>query len=161
MQLKNFDRLVQLRSGVASANAHNEIETQLSTLQTEILQHLDATNEEQRITLQRLEELRIEEDDGDTDDAERDLAIAEVQSRSKVLETAQVCKGVVYTQIHSRISQQSIEDVITSAESSAIVGLPETVVGKINLRIRSVHTTDHSKAMVGVFPSGFKVDNFI
>jgi alkanesulfonate monooxygenase SsuD/methylene tetrahydromethanopterin reductase-like flavin-dependent oxidoreductase (luciferase family) len=113
-----------------------------------------------RNTLQRLEELTIEEDADETDDAQRGLAIAEVKSRSKLLETDQVCKGVIYAQIRSRITQQSIEDVITSAESSAIVGLPETVVDKIDLRIRKVHTMDHSKAVVGVFPSGFKMEDF-
>jgi hypothetical protein len=133
---------------------------QLSTLQTEILQHLSATNEEQRNTRQRLEELTIERDADETDDAQRDLAIAEVKSRSKLLENDQVCKGVIYTQIRSHITQQSIEDVITSAESSAMVGIPEAVVGKINLRIRSVHTTDRSKAVVGVFPGGFKMEEF-
>ena len=99
----------------------------------------------------RKDELQEEPEDEEDDGAQRALAIKEVEEQSRLLEADQVSSGVVFSQVHSKLTSQEIGNVTTSNQSRALVGLPESVVGKINQRIGDVTTKNHSSAVVGVF----------
>jgi hypothetical protein len=49
---------------------------------------------------------------------------------------------------------------LTSGDSRALVGLPESVVGKINQRIGDVTTEKNSIALVGVFDRTVDMKDF-
>lgn len=57
--------------------------------------------------------------------------------------------GVVFSQVRSKRSGQEISNIITLDNFKALVGLPESVVGKINQRITDVRTERDSVAVVG------------
>lgn len=126
---------------------------QLKILETKIQEHLDFTKEQQEENQKRKEELQEEPEDEEDDGAQRALTIKEVEEQSRLLEADQVSSGVVFSQIHSKLTGQEIGKVKTSDHSWAVVGLPESVVGKINQRIGDVTTDTHSFSAVGVFTS--------
>lgn len=64
---------------------------------------------------------------------------------------------MIFSQVRSKWSGQDISNVITSGNSKALVGLPESVVGKINQRIRDVRTEGGSAAVVGVYSGKFSL----
>lgn len=134
---------------------------QLRTLQDGIQQHLELTKVQQEQTVHRLQELSVETDDEEDDGVQRMAALGEAKRRSEVLEADQVSSGITYAQIRSHITQQSIEDVTTSVNSTALIGLPPAVVGKINQRIRGVTTTNGSKAVIGVFSDTVNARDFL
>jgi hypothetical protein len=76
----------------------------------------------------------------------------------KASETEQVSCGLVFSQAGSRRSGQDISKVITLDDSKALMGLPESVIGKINQRIKDVRTERGSVAVMGVYSGniGFK-----
>jgi hypothetical protein len=67
--------------------------------------------------------------------------------------------GVVFSQVRSKRSGQEISDIITSDNSKALVGLPESVVGNINQRITDVRTEGSSVAVVGVYSGNISMKN--
>lgn len=130
-------------------------------LQTSIQQHLELTKQQQGETQKRIQELGVESDDEEDEGLQRAAALQEVERRSKLLEEDQVSSGITYGQVRSHITQQTIIDVVTSEDSTAQVGLPESVVGMIHQRIGNVMTTKRSKARVGVFPGNLDVNDFL
>lgn len=72
-----------------------------------------------------------------------------------------MASGTVYAQVRSHITQQNIEDVLTTDNSTALVGLPQAVIGQIDQRIKGVNTTSHSKAVVGVFSNAVDARDFL
>ena len=66
-------------------------------------------------------------------------------------EADQVSCGVVFSQVRSKRSGQEISNIVTLDNPKAVVGLPESVVGKINQRITDVRTEGGSVAVVGVY----------
>jgi hypothetical protein len=129
------------------------LKQQLKILETKIQEHLDFTKEQQGENQKRKEELQEEPEDEEDDGAQLALAIKEVEEQSRLLEADQVSSGVVLSQVHSKLTGQEIGKVKTSDHSWAVVGLPESVVGKINQRIGDVTTETHSFSAVGVFTS--------
>ena len=77
--------------------------------------------------------------------------MTELRDRAQVHESSQVFCGVVFAQAQSHRSGQQIGNVTTLDHSQAWVGMPASVVGKINQRIGNVRTEASSKAHVGVF----------
>jgi uncharacterized membrane protein YcjF (UPF0283 family) len=122
-----------------------------------IQEHLESTKRQQDEAQQRKRELEAELEDEDEDDggAQGALAVNEVEKQSRLLEADQVSCGVVFSQARSRQSGQDIRDVFTLNKSKALVGLPESVVGKINQRITNVRTEESSEAVVGVYIGDF------
>lgn len=144
--------MIQLRSEQISETEREHLRGQLENLEKRIQEHLELSKKQQAEAQERRRQLEKEDDDEEAEDeAERTLAITEVDKQSRLLEADQVSCGVIFTQVHSRRSGQEIGKVITSEESKAFVGLPESVVGKINQRIGDVTTTGKSRAMVGVW----------
>lgn len=146
-------RMVQLRSDRTSEADRENLKKQLQALETKIQEHLDLTKKQQDEAHDRKQELQEEPEDEEDGGAQRTLAIKEVEERAHLLEADQISCGVVFSQVRSKRTGQEIGKVITSDNSKALVGLPESVVGKINQRIREVITQKGSTAVVGVFGS--------
>lgn len=119
----------------------------LHDLEKEIQAHLDLTTEHLETTHSRIEQLE-ENHDGSP---EMDQAINELQKRAENLQNDQVASGVVFAQAESSRSGIDIGKVVTSDNSNAYVGLPASVVGRVNLRVKEVTTQIGSTSHVGVF----------
>ncbi|KAK6436472.1 hypothetical protein LTR95_007333 [Oleoguttula sp. CCFEE 5521] len=150
---------IQLRSEKESTSAYVDIVQRLRVLQDDIQQHLQLTVTLREQTQQKVQELSVEPEDEEDDGAQRELARKEVERRSEVLEADQNSSDTIYDQVHSHVTRQIIEDITTSDNSAAWVGLPQAVVGKVDQRIRGVRTTNQSKAVVGVFSDAMNVKN--
>ncbi|CAN9195583.1 unnamed protein product [Alternaria alternata] len=143
--------MVQLRSEKTSETDRENVKRQLQTLETKIQKHLDLTKRQQDQALERKRALEEEPEDEEDGGAQRTLAMKEVEQQSRLLEADQVSCGVVFSQVRSKRSGQEISNVITANNSKALVGMPESVVGKINQRITDVRTEGGSVAVVGVY----------
>jgi hypothetical protein len=123
--------------------------------------HLEITKEMHDEAQKRKQELQEEPEDEEDGGAQRTLAIKEVDEQSRLLEANQVSCGVIFTQLRSKLTSQEIGKVITTDDSRALVGLPESVVGKINQRIGDVTTQKNSVAVVGVFNGTIDLNDFV
>lgn len=137
----------------------------MTALQTKVQEYLDLTKIEQEGTLQRLHDLQLDDDNDDDDEddddrAQRTLAIKEVKKRSGVVEAAQVSLGVIYLQVQSARSGAKIGNVTIAKNSRGLVGLPESVVGNIDLTIGDVSMTENSAGAVGVFDKDVDMRTF-
>jgi DNA-directed RNA polymerase subunit E'/Rpb7 len=103
----------------------------------------------------------VPDHENDADEMQREAALREATDRSRLLEANQEASRTVNAQVRAHITQQSIEDVRTSDNSVALVGLPEAVIGQIDQRIKGVETTNHSKAHVGVFSDAVNARDFL
>ncbi len=137
--------------------AVRQIVQRLLALQDDIQQHLELTRTQHEQTRQKLQELSVETSNEEHDGAQCEAALGEVRSRAEVLETDQISSGVICAQVRSHVTRQSIEDMRTSDNSTALVGLPQAVIGKIDQRIRGVSTTNHCRAVVGVFSDAINI----
>ncbi|KAK5697079.1 hypothetical protein LTR17_024044, partial [Elasticomyces elasticus] len=115
--------------------------------------HLELTKTTSSQVGERRQELEAETET-EEEDPQRALAIQEVDQQSQFLEQAEIFTEVLRAQVHAQVTGQEIGDVVTEEGSSALVGLPKSVVGKINQRIGNVTTRGKSSAAVGVFPDG-------
>lgn len=152
--------IVQLRSERTSQTAREELKKQLQSLEEAIQKHVILTKTQRSEALKRKGELQEEsEHEEEDDDDQRDGALKEVEEQSRLLETDQIFLGVVFSQVHSERTGQDISNVLTSNSSTAFVGLPENVVGKVHQRIRGVTTQGNSVAYVGVFDKSIDMRN--
>ncbi|KAF2272441.1 uncharacterized protein EI97DRAFT_504224 [Westerdykella ornata] len=145
--------MIQLRAEKMSEADRENVQKQLQTLETKIREHLDLTKKQQKGAQERKQELQEEPEDEEDGGLERALAIKEVEEQLRVLEADQVSCGVILSQVRSKRSDHDIGHVVTSDNSRALVGMPESVVGKINQRIAGVRTDGGSRAVVGVYSS--------
>jgi hypothetical protein len=143
--------MIQLRSEKASETDRDNVRRQLQTLETKIQEHLNLTQRQQDQAQERKNALEEELEDEEDNGAQRTLAMKEIEQQSRLLEANQVSCGVVFSQVRSKRSGQEISNIITLDNSKALVGLPESVVGKINQRIVDVRTEGGSVAVVGVY----------
>ena len=143
--------MVQLQSEKTSEADRKHLKRQLQTLETKIQEHLNLSKRQQEEAKERRQELQEEPEDEEDGGAQRTLAIKEVEEQSRLLEAAQVSCGVVFSQVRSKQSSQDISDIITSDNSQALVGMPESAVEKINQRISGVRTEGGSRSVVGVY----------
>jgi hypothetical protein len=149
--------MVQLQSEKTFETNRENVKRQLQTLETKIQEHLDLTKRQQDQALERKRALEDESEDEEDGGAQRTLTIKEIEQQSRLLEANQVSCGVVFSQVQSKRSGQEISNIITSDNSKALVGLPESVVGKINQRITDVRTKGSSVAVVGVYSSNISL----
>lgn len=129
---------------------------QLQDLERSVREHIDATKREELEVQQR--RLELAQEDGE-DEAERELAIQEMEERTRVLEAGQVCAGIVFSQVRKGFTGQDISQVLTTEGSNALVGLPASVVGSINQRIHNMQTSGKSAAVVGVYDGNVNMQN--
>ncbi len=125
-----------------------------------IQEHLDLTTEQQNEAQNRKQDLQEEPGDEEDGGAQRTLAIKEIEEQSRLLETDQVSCGVVFSRVRSERTGQDIGHITTSDDSRALVGLPESVIGKVHQRIKNVTTERNSAAAVGVFDSSVDMRDF-
>jgi hypothetical protein len=138
----------------------DNLKKQLQALEAKIQEHLNLTKERQDEAEKRKQELQEEPEDEEDGGAQRTLAIGEVEKRSHLLDADQVSCGIVFSRLHSERTGQDIGKVLTSGDSRALIGLPESVVGKINQRIGDVTTEKNSIAVVGVFDGTVDMKDF-
>ena len=152
--------LVQLRSEKTSVADRKSLMEQFQTLEKTIQEHVEMTKRAQSVVDRQ--KLELEQDLGDEgdDDVQQELAMREVEEEFRLLEADQVSSGVILSQVHSRLTGQDISNVTTADDSRALVGLPESVVGKIEQRICGVNTERNSAAAVGVFDSNVDMRGF-
>ena len=116
---------------------------------------LDLTEVQQQDLRKRKEELHAggkNDADAADDEAQRVLALQEVQKQSRLLdEESEALRG----QLHAVKTDQQIGRLHTSEDSFAIVGLPESALGEVNQTIGEVITKSRSRAVVGVYKDDF------
>jgi hypothetical protein len=138
---------MQLRSTTISETSREATRLQLDAIKGMIREHLDLMNEQFESTSLRIGELESTYDGSD----EADQAMDEAQKRAEIIQAYQVSCGVVFAQAESSRSGIDIGQVMTTDDSFACVGLPSSVVGKVNLRVGQVTTQRGSMSHVGVF----------
>ena len=142
-----------------SGTDRENVKKQMQTLETKIQEHLDLTKKQQEEAQERRRELQEESEDEDDGGAQRTLAIKETEEQARLLDADQVSCGVVFSQVRSKWSGQEISNIITLNNSKALVGMPESAVGKINQRIKDVRTEEGSVAVVGVYNGNIALKN--
>ena len=132
----------------------------MQALETQIQEHIDLTKKQQDEAQRRRQDLQKEPEDEKDGGAQRALATQEVEKQKGLLEADQVSSVVVFSQVRSKRTGQYISNVITSDDSKALVGMPESVVGEVNQRIKDVTTKNRSAAAVGVFDKNVDIRDF-
>ncbi len=140
-----------------SSTHHGSTTQQLQTLESQIQTHLELTKKLTSEVSDRRRQLQADHDDDEEDETQVISAIGEVKEQSQVLEQDEISTGVFHAQVHARVTGQEIGDVMTEEGSSALVGMPKSVVGKINQRIGNVTTRGSSSTVVGVFPDDVNI----
>jgi hypothetical protein len=146
-----------MRSEQSSATDWESTKQHLQLLESKIEEHLELTQQLSGNISERRGQLEVAVAEAD-DSVQGDLAVAirEVDKQADILEEAVVSSGVMHTQIHAKLTNQTIGNVLTAESAIAAVGLPKSVVGKINQRIGNVTTEKNARAAVGVYPDDFK-----
>lgn len=160
MHTNALERIVQLRSEQTSEVDREKLKTQLQALETQIQEHIDLTKKQQDEAHRRRHDLREEPEDEEDGGAQRALAIQEVDKQKDLLEADQVSSIVVFSQVQSKRTGQDIKNVITSDDSKALVGMPESVVREVNQQIKDIVTKNRSAAAVGIFDKNVDMKDF-
>jgi hypothetical protein len=119
-------------------------------LEGRIQEHLQLSTRQQGEARQRLQALE-KDPEAEMDEDMQERVFEEIEKQSSLLEANQASCGVVLSQVQSRRRDQEISDIITSDDSKALIGMPESVVGKIQQRITGVRTVRGSSAIIGVY----------
>jgi hypothetical protein len=143
--------LIQIRSEQSSGADRESTKQQLQGLETKIETHLKLTQQLSGDVVEHRGQIEVEVADAE-DDAQGILALREIDNQAQILEEATVSSAVLHTQVHAKLTNQTIGNVLTEENSSAMVGLPQSVVGKLNQRIGDVTTRVSARAAVGVYP---------
>jgi hypothetical protein len=152
-----MSRMVQLRSEQSSDADRQSTKQQLQVLKTKIEDHREWTQQLSDENIDRRDQLQvaIAEAEGEAQD---DLAIAirEVDEQDRILEEDFVSSTVLHAEVHAKLAEQTIGNVMMGDGSITTVGLPKSVVGKMNQRIGNVTAESNSRGAVGVYPDDFK-----
>lgn len=160
MQADTLERIVQLRSEQTSEIDREKLKTQLQALEIQIQEHIDLTKVQQDEVQRRRHDLQEEPEDEEDDGAQRALATQEVEKQKGLLDADQVSSVVIFSQVQSKQTSQDISNIITSDDSRALVGMPESVAREVNQRIKDVVTKNRSGAAVGVFDKNVDMKDF-
>jgi hypothetical protein len=149
--------MVQLRSEQSSDADLQSTKQQLQVLEAKIGDHREWTQQLSDENIDRRDRLQvaIAEAEGE---AHEDLAIAirEVDEQDQILEEDFVSSTVLHAQVHAKLAEQTIGNVMMGDGSITTVGLPKSAVGKMNQRIGNVTAESNSRGAVGVYPDDFK-----
>jgi DNA gyrase/topoisomerase IV subunit A len=154
------ERMVQLRFERITDTDREKLKMQLRALEAKIQEHMDLTKKQEDEAQRRRQELQEEPDDEEDGGAQRTLAIQEIEKQSRLLEADQTSSAVIFLQVRPKRIGQDIANIITSDDSNALVGMPESVVGKFNQRIKHVTTQRNSAVVVGVFDKNVDMRNY-
>ena len=149
--------MVQLRSEQSFDADRQSTKQRLQVLKTKIEDHREWTQQLSDENIDRRDQLQvaIAEAEGEAQD---DLAIAirEVDEQDRILEEDFVSSTVLHAEVHAKLAEQTIGNVMMGDGSITTVGLPKSVVGKMNQRIGNVTAESNSRGAVGVYPDNFK-----
>lgn len=149
---EQISRLAQYRTERHLGSNLDNIGRQLQDLAPKIEDHALVIGQHQEQTELRISELDHGSEDDEDDSMERSASIREFENLLSVLEATQACIISFSQRIRSTLMRQEIGDVTTSDDSVAWVGIPESVVGKLECqRIGNVVTSTRSASYVGVF----------
>ena len=123
----------------------------MQDLEIQISERMQMTKQQRSESEDKVRDLEDGNSDGDEDEMERVAAAAKCKKQSRLLEDVQASYGVMFSQVRSARTGQTIREIVTDKNSRAFVGMPESVVGKVEQLIEGVRTTDGSVAYVGVF----------
>ncbi|OAP54480.1 hypothetical protein AYL99_11581 [Fonsecaea erecta] len=152
--------IVQLRSEYKSQTDREKLMIEFQALEARIQEHMNLTKDQQDEAQRRRQDLQSKLADEEDGGAQRTLALQEVEKQSRLLEADQVSSAVVFSQVRSKRTGQYIVNVMTSDGSRALVGLPESVVGKVDQRIKDITTQKDSAAVIGVFDKSVDMRDF-
>lgn len=155
-----MERIVQLRSEQSSEIDREQLKTQLQALETQIQEYIELTKKQQDEAHRRQQDLQEEPGDEEDGGAQRALATQEVEKQKGLLEADQVSSVAIFSQVRSKRTGQDISNIMTSDDSKALVGMPESVVREVNQRIKDVTTKNRSAAAVGVFDKTVDMRDF-
>lgn len=119
----------------------------LQDLEKKFKVHVYLTTEHLETTHSRMEQLE-ENYDGTP---EMYQAINGLQKLAGNLQNDQVASSVVFAQAESNRRAINIVKVLTSDNSNAYVGLPASIVGRVNLRVKEVTAQARSTSHVRIF----------
>ena len=147
-------RLIQIRSEQSVNADRQSTKQQLQVLETKIEAHIGLTQQLSGEISERRGRLEVQVAEAEDDAQENGgiLAIREVEEQARILEEDSVSSGVMHTQIHAKLTNQAIGNVLLGEGSVATVGLPKSAVGKMNQRLGNVTTEKNCRTAVGVFP---------
>jgi hypothetical protein len=147
--------MVQLRSEQSSDADRQSTKQQLQVLKTKIEDHREWTQQLSDENIDRRDQLQVAIAEAEAQD---DLAIAirEVDEQDRILEEDFVSSTVLHAEVHAKLAEQTIGNVMMGDGSITTVGLPKSVVGKMNQRIGNVTAESNSRGAVGVYPDDFK-----
>jgi hypothetical protein len=136
--------MVQLRSEQSSDADRQSTKQQLQVLKTKIEDHREWTQQLSDENIDRRDQLQVA------------IAIREVDEQDRILEEDFVSSTVLHAEVHAKLAEQTIGNVMMGDGSITTVGLPKSVVGKMNQRIGNVTAESNSRGAVGVYPDDFK-----
>ena len=153
--------LVDLQSERILHANWEELISKQGACEVKLQMFIDLIGQEKEGAQKRVQVLEEQEEQDQTGGAEHTLAIQECQTRLKILEEDQVSSKAMLEQVRSALTQQNICNVWTSEDSTAYVGMPEFVVGKVNQRIWNVSTRQGSASIVGVFAGNVNMNDML
>ncbi|KAK4956158.1 hypothetical protein LTR66_013354 [Elasticomyces elasticus] len=152
--------LLQLHLGERSEVAQQTLQKQLQDLEAQVSEQIRIAGQRRSDLESQVQSLENGDSVVEEDEAEQAMAVVESTRQSRVLEDLQASCGVIYSQLRSARTGQTICDIITDNESQAFVGMTESIVGKMEQLIEGVRTTNSSSAYVGVFRDSTTLPNF-
>jgi hypothetical protein len=141
-------------SPTTSADQSDVLVQRFQALEVKVQNCIQLNHERQREDEQAKQELQAntDDDESDEDESQRKNALEEIETRSRLLDDE---SEYLQSQLHALKTRQLIGNVDTSEDSVAVVGKPESAVGKMDQRIGDVTTKNRSSAMVGVYKNDF------
>ncbi|KAJ5298307.1 uncharacterized protein N7443_006427 [Penicillium atrosanguineum] len=111
--------IILVRSENSSKTAQQEKEKQLRVLETAIQEHIQLTERKQGDALQRKKDLEYPEDEDEDEggDAQRTLAIQEIDKQSRLLEADQIASKLV-SQTISKLSTREVGNAYNTYNTS-------------------------------------------
>ena len=141
----------QLYLGNESQVTRQNLEQQLQAFEERVTETISIAGQQRIDADRQTQSLENGSSATETNEAERELAAIESDKQSRLLEQLQASCGVIYSQARSARTGQTIREVLTEHNSQAFVGMPESVVGRMEQLIEGVRTTGGSVAHIGVF----------
>ena len=141
----------------SSGADREDTKQRMQLLETKIEEHLELTKQLSGTVGERRGQLEVALAEADDDEqGNLTVAIREVEKQADILEEDVVSSAVMHTQVHAKLTNQTIGNVLLGEGTVAIVGLPKSAVGKMNQRLGNVTTEKNCRIAMGVFSDDVK-----
>ena len=141
----------------SSGADREDTKQRMQLLETKIEEHLELTKQLSGTVSERRGQLEVALAEADDDEqGNLTVAIREVEKQADILEEDVVSSAVMHTQVHAKLTNQTIGNVLLGEGTVAIVGLPKSAVGKMNQRLGNVTTEKNCRIAMGVFSDDVK-----